>query len=255
MPIAVIVPCFRQSSYLPEAIASVREQTLKPDEVIVGAGDDEAARAGAELGVRVVRVGRGLSTARNEGTAASSADLILPLDADDRIAPTFLERTAAAIEGHDIAGTWLHEFGDRHGEWRPKGFARIREENGFCCATLFRRHLWERHPYDPAAIRYEDWSFWLSAGEAGARGIVLPERLFLYRIHGESMTTQHGHMRPLWEAMLRLRHPTLYGAAQLAADRVLVAAMPAWVADEVVSRLARYPDNPALREAAKLAGR
>lgn len=254
MGIAVILPCLGQAHFLKDSIGSVRAQTRPVDEIIVAAGDDDAETRGRELGATVVRVGRGLSVARNEGILASRADLILPLDADDMIAPTFVERTVAAIEGHDIAGTWLQEFGDRHGTWDPGGLERIREENGLCCASLFRREFWERvGGYDPAAIGNEDWDFWVSSSAAGARATVIHERLFHYRIHRASMTAESGHLTKLWAAMIRLRHPALYDPARLAQDRLAVAQMPRWVAEEVRARLARFPENRGLREAAELA--
>ena len=107
--LGVIIPCLRQAGFLHEAVASVRAQTLQPDEVVVVAGSEEDAQAARSLGVATVeREPWGLADARNHGIAAMTADRLLPLDADDVLLPTFLERTAA-IDA-DIVSTDAQEF-------------------------------------------------------------------------------------------------------------------------------------------------
>ncbi|SDF75093.1 Glycosyl transferase family 2 [Limimonas halophila] len=104
--ISVIVPCFNQADYLPEAIQSILDQSYAPIEMIVvddGSTDDSAHLAEQIDGVRVIRqTNRGSAAARNTGFAASHGDYIVFLDGDDRLLPDAIQ---TAIE-HAVAAAW-----------------------------------------------------------------------------------------------------------------------------------------------------
>ncbi|MCP6657892.1 glycosyltransferase family 2 protein, partial [Klebsiella pneumoniae] len=56
-------------------------------------------------GVKLVRTSnQGLAAARNNGITAACAEFILPLDADDRIGPAYLERAGAILGSHPEVG-------------------------------------------------------------------------------------------------------------------------------------------------------
>ena len=86
--------------YLEAALRSLLDQTRPPDELVVvddGSRDGSAALAEA-LGVRVLRrPALGVAAARNAGVAATSADLVGFLDADDLAEPRRLELQVAAL--------------------------------------------------------------------------------------------------------------------------------------------------------------
>ena len=89
--VSVVIPCYRQAHFLPDAIESVLAQTYPHFEIIVvddGSPDDTRAVAGRYPGVRCLRQrNRGLSAARNAGLAASIGTYVVFLDADDRLTP------------------------------------------------------------------------------------------------------------------------------------------------------------------------
>jgi len=253
--VSVIVPCYRQAVFLADALASVRDQTRPADEVLVVAGDAESARLGRELGARViVAEPRGLADARNVGIEAAAGELVLPLDADDRLSPRFLERTLAALRPqHDIAGTWVQEFGDRGQVWEPHGLERITEANGLPYASLMRRELWaDLGGYPIDLIGWEDWGLWLTAKDFGANAVVVPERLLNYRIHAASKSAGERGLEPLWHAMLRIRHRRLYAQRERDLDEVRRA--PERVKAEIHRRRAHWPENEWLRTWANLMG-
>ena len=88
--VSIVIPCFNHARFLPEAIESALGQSHAPVEVIVvddGSTDDSASVA-ARYPVKVVRqANAGLSAARNAGFAASSGEVLIFLDADDRLRP------------------------------------------------------------------------------------------------------------------------------------------------------------------------
>nr|PZN20604.1 MAG: glycosyltransferase family 2 protein [Chloroflexota bacterium] len=231
--VTVVIPCYNQARYLPEALQSVVAQTEERWECVIvddGSPDDTAGVA-AELiarhpgrAIRLLRQpNRGLPGARNAGIAAGSAPYVLPLDADDALEPEMLERTAALLDAHPQVGfvyTDVVLFGEERGVW--SGGAYSLEKLRFDCpmvpATLFRRRAWEQAGGFDEDMRdgYEDWSFWLSLAEAGWEGLHLPQPLVRYRRSPRSMLTA-AHRRDLQlRARVFLSHPRLYEPAFLA---------------------------------------
>jgi glycosyltransferase involved in cell wall biosynthesis len=259
MRVSVIVPCYQQAHFLCEAIDSVRTQTRKADEILVVAADAGSITACKSLDVAHIDYPPGgLSDARNAGIMCTGGDLILPLDADDCIEPTFLEKTVAAIEaGADVATSDVQEFGARAAYWRLPPLENLLEQNAIACGSLFRRELWEEAGcYDVAALGFEDWDYWLRCREAkpGLRVTVLREGLFRYRRHVDSMSIREVALEPVWRAMMRLRHPALYGDGRREEDLATVRNMPDKARERLRTRRRDFPDHPGLKEAARWAG-
>ena len=105
--VSVIIPCYRQAHFLPQAIESVLHQT-HPAEVIVvddGSPDNTAEVAARYPGVRCVRQeNRGLGGARNAGFEVSTGEYVLFLDADDRLKPDAIAAHLACFAAHPEAG-------------------------------------------------------------------------------------------------------------------------------------------------------
>lgn len=101
--IAAIIPFFNADDFFPEAIQSVLAQSRPADEIVVvdDASNPARARTLASLppGVRLVRheANRGVGAARNSGVAATTADILAFLDADDIWTPDKLARQEAAF--------------------------------------------------------------------------------------------------------------------------------------------------------------
>jgi glycosyltransferase involved in cell wall biosynthesis len=102
--VSVIIPCYNQAAYLGEAIESILEQTYQHFEIIVvddGSTDETAEVAGRYERVRVVRQeNRGLSGARNRGIEESRGEMLVFLDADDRLKRGGLEAGIKALRKH-----------------------------------------------------------------------------------------------------------------------------------------------------------
>ena len=200
--ISVIIPCFNLGRYLPEAIASVREQTYTDYEIIIvddGSTDGETAQAlksAAASGLRVIRSeNHGLSAARNLGISHARGELISCLDADDMFDAQWLELAVARIDAEpDLAfvSHWLEAFGDEHGPWTPgrSDLTALLDQNVFNGAAMFRRPLVDAVGGFDESMRdgCEDWEFWIRVMEAGHRGAIIPTPLYRYRRRPESMS-------------------------------------------------------------------
>ncbi len=84
--IAAVIPAYNAERIVAAAIESLQRQTVPPAEIIVvddGSQDDTSAVA-TRAGARVIRQeNRGPAAARNRGIAATTAEWIALLDADD----------------------------------------------------------------------------------------------------------------------------------------------------------------------------
>jgi glycogen synthase len=186
-------------------IAIVNDGSFRDQDRIVF---ELADRFGATV---VTQANSGLGAARNLGIAQSRGRYVLPLDADDMIDPSFIERCVAALERDPelaYVTSWVR-YVDRDGRpvpgeeagYMPLGnwSALIERHNvGGTCSAVLRRSLFEGgFSYSVDLTSYEDWLLYMQLYEAGHYGAVIPERLITYRVRGESM------MRTLGEPRLR----------------------------------------------------
>src|SRR5918993_1194548 len=93
--VSVIIPCYNQAHFLPEAIDSVLNQTYPNYEIIViddGSTDDATGVARRYDNVRCIRQdNQGLPASRNIGFQESRGSYLLFLDSDDRLLPNALQ--------------------------------------------------------------------------------------------------------------------------------------------------------------------
>ncbi len=199
--VSIIIPCYNQGQYLSEAVDSALAQTYKNIEVIIV---DDASWDNTEIvswkyidRARTFKHihNRGLSAARNTGIAHSTGNFIMPLDADDKIDPTFVEKALTIIKsGREIVAAGCQEFGLSTRQWAPKQHPThtdflFRNQINHC--ALFKKEMWERLGGYDEHMRdgFEDWDFWTRSTGLGYTVEVISEPLFLYRKRGESMVT------------------------------------------------------------------
>jgi glycosyltransferase involved in cell wall biosynthesis len=243
--VSVVIRCYRQATYLPEAVAAVVAQGFVDWEIVIvndGSPDDTSAAA-RQLAARhpdrrirlVEQENLGPPRALNSGVAAAAGSLILVLDADDAIHPVFLERAVAALDadrGADIVLTDVVLFGAEAKVWKmgPFTLEALVQRNRLCCTSLYRRRLWEEAGGYAVNMElgYEDWDFWIGCAERGARAIHLRQPLFFYRMHAAAETTNSTAMRFHQEltAQVMLNHPKAFGPEAEGVARRFLAARP-----------------------------
>jgi glycosyltransferase involved in cell wall biosynthesis len=223
--VSVVIPCYNQGIYLDEAADSVLSQTYGDFEIIIvndGSTDDFTNQLLADYRKPRTRVlqtrNQGLARARNSGIAEARGEFILPLDADDKIGPGYLEQGVALLERQPSVGIVYCRgrlFGDRTGDIAAPQFSRMGMlvSNLIFCSALFRKSDWERvGGYNPEMIHgCEDWDFWLSLLELGLTAERLPEVFFYYRVRESSMNQAMNKDKRL-EMFRRIvvNHPRLY---------------------------------------------
>ncbi len=106
--VSVIIPCYRQARYLPEAIDSVLGQSYPAVEAIVvnDGSDDDTEAVAHRYGERIRYVWRangGISAARNSGIQHARGAYLKFLDADDYLHPQQIAWQMESIGGSDNA--------------------------------------------------------------------------------------------------------------------------------------------------------
>ena len=228
--VSVVIPAFNYGRFVSEAVDSVLAQTFGNFEIIVvegGSTDPESARLTmALIRPRTVVLGRDgprlTGDNRNFGIAHARGKYVCCLDADDMLAPTYLEKAVFHLETgrFDIVCSSLRSFGATEvivaNPPRPRANA-FRDFNGTFTSAVFRHRHWREaggyRDTDPKVTGYlpEDWLFWAHLTAKGARVLNMPEPLFFYRRHAATMKS-----RVLWHS-----HGTLQTLICQALDRIV----------------------------------
>lgn len=233
--VSVVTPCRDHGRFLDEAVDSVLAQTLGDVEILVvddGSTDPFTRQLLDRYDrprTRVMRTPpRGPSAARNTAIAEARGEYILPLDADDRLRPAFLEKTVARLRDEPRTGivdTEAERFGDASGPW-PRPLFRMPHfllGNTVAPAALFRRADFARTGgYNPNMSRgWEDFDFWLSLVALGLGVGRVGEVLFDYRVRpgSRSALLTHGDWRRCYLQVV-LNHPGLYASHPLILPRL-----------------------------------
>ncbi|MBR1605485.1 MAG: glycosyltransferase family 2 protein [Alphaproteobacteria bacterium] len=195
--VSIIIPCYNHGKYVDEAVASCLNQTYQDIEIIIvndgsiDAMTNELLSHYQKPKTRVITTqNQGLAMARNTGIQAAKGVYILPLDADDRIAPTYIEKAVKILDTNPKIGIVYCNaefFGAQQGIWSLPEYSLATELNGNClfCTSLFRKEAWEQVGGYKKEMKYgwEDYEFWLSLLEKGCEVYKIPEVLFYYRQH------------------------------------------------------------------------
>lgn len=213
--VSILLPCFNDGAFIDDAIASVLAQTCQSVEVIVvddGSTDPATLGRLASYRAPAIRVlhtaNRGLPAARNHAARHASGGVFCALDADDRLAPSWLEKGLRVLDdrpGVAFVSHWLETFGDERWTWTPEtcDLPALLARNTVNGAALVRREAFEAVGGYDESMREgcEDWDFWLRLVERGWAGEIIPEVLFHYRRRAESMSRlmlqQDAYRRPL----------------------------------------------------------
>ena len=217
--VSIITPYYNSGKYFEQTFHSVMNQTFPWFEwIIVDDGSSEEGSidilkkfTGTDSRIKVIRQENGgQSAARNTGIRNSTTDIIVPLDADDLIAPPFLEELYFALQKNPQAA-WAYTdsvgFGEQEYLWKqPFSAVRMKEENILVCTAAIRKEWLEKvGGYEVGNRAYdEDWHLWLRLLAAGAEPIHLSGYLFWYRRSSDGMQQSVQKSRELREASKKM---------------------------------------------------
>jgi glycosyltransferase involved in cell wall biosynthesis len=202
--VTIVIPCFNQGGFIHDALLSIFEQTEDDYDIVIiddGSNDGETPQILDSLDFQRVRVVHqeniGLPGARNRGIAAARGEYVVTLDADDELAPQYIEKLAGVLDADEskaFAHCWARIYGDFQAIWATRPFNRYQLllSNSVVGCVMLRKEAWMAvGGYDETMLEgNEDWDLWIRLTEAGFGNGQVTEPLFWYRKHGVSMSVE-----------------------------------------------------------------
>lgn len=196
--VTIVIPTYDDDpQHLREAVASALAQTYPRVEVVVvddGSSRPETHSAlDALTSVTLVRQDNaGPAAARNAGTAAGSGDVVICLDADDRLSPDFVAQ-AVTVLGQEprarVAYPRMEPFGsDTSTAWPTRGELTVRDfaqRSAVPVCSVFHREDWAAAGGWDEEMRLgmEDHEWWVRLlGRTGGTAAPLPSAVHHPRV-------------------------------------------------------------------------
>jgi glycosyltransferase involved in cell wall biosynthesis/peptidoglycan/xylan/chitin deacetylase (PgdA/CDA1 family) len=206
--ISVVIPAHDAASTIDAVLKNLANQTSPSWEALVvddGSTDRTAeivqCHAMRDSRIRLVHQAHGgVAAARNTGRAAAQSPWLLFLDADDRLAETFIDRMQRALRANrgtdGVRCNWAYELADGRTEvvrnvQLDQGqdlFDAAAERSPFAIhSCVIRASLVDQvGGFDEGLRVGEDWDLWQRIGRAGARVVSVPDVLSFYVLHSDS---------------------------------------------------------------------
>ncbi len=202
--VSIVIPCYNAGEYLDEAVQSALAQTWQDLEVVIvddGSTDPSTLELLQQARWPRTRIfhqaNAGPSAARNHAVREASGCYILPLDADDTIEPSYVEKAAAVLEARpDVGCVYCKgmKFGAESGPWElpPYTLEELVIDNVIFVTALFRKADWLKIGGYDENLRHgvEDYDYWVKMVSSGKDVLQLDEYLFNYRVQSKSRTTR-----------------------------------------------------------------
>lgn len=223
--ISIVIPCYNAEKYIRETLDCLLMQTIDDWECVIvndGSTDNslEILKEYAAKDIRYRYIDKengGPAIARNTAIAASSGKYILPLDADDLIAPSYANKAIDYLEEHPsckLVYCKARFFGERNDAvlLPAYNFYELPYENSIFCSCIYRRVDFDKSQgYNPNMVfRNEDWDFLLSLLNEKDEVFCIPETLFFYRQHGISRNHNIDEEYALANLQMIMNHPRIY---------------------------------------------
>jgi len=226
--VSVIIPCYKQAHFLPEAVESVVSQSYPDWEIIIvndGSPDNTNEVAQQLINkysnkkIRLLKKDNGeRSDARNAGIAIANGEYILPLDADDKLAANAL-RNLLALALEQTSPCVVFGSVQRFGVVNTRfigadhySLKNLLQFNMVNVSSMFSKKVWQMlKGYKTEMTMYEDWEFWINCHQhnipfIGTRNIVL-----YYRKHSNSTTANNSAKKHnFFFAKIISLHPQLF---------------------------------------------
>lgn len=174
--VSIVTPFYNAGKYFEQTFNCVMNQTFPWFEWIIvndGSTNEEDLKILKYFSIMDRRIkvfnkkNGGIASARNLGIYNSNTDIIIPLDADDLIVPTYLETNFWALY-YNPGATWSYPdclgFQNQEYLWKKVFSAeRMKNENILVCTAAIRKKALEEAGYYEELEKHynEDWRLWL----------------------------------------------------------------------------------------------
>lgn len=193
--VSIIIPTFNNQSTIANTLSSVYEQTYSDIEVIIvddGSTDDSRNVIPEYIQDKpfsrlISQINKGPSAARNLGFESSNGEYLVFLDADDIIAPTYIEecvRKFQATPSLGIVFSQTHLIDDQVGVFQLADYSptTIMQQNCFPISAMIKAAIFREIGLFDTNIRYgEDWEMWIRYTQKNDYIYKIEKPLFFYR--------------------------------------------------------------------------
>ncbi len=267
--VEAVITSFNQKSMIYEAVHSLCHQTIRPKKIIIvddGTTDEISINilnkietdCNIPIPLSVIRQSnRGVSAARNAGISQTQAPLILVLDGDDNLEPTYIEEASEMLCENSLmvaASSWLHTFGVLDAIVRPSGGNVVTFLSHNCCPAthIFRREAWQQCGGYDETMRsgFEDWDFFLNMLEVTPNAYIgiVEKPLINYRTTPVSSNIRSMEKRLELMRYIVEKHTNIYKAhiadAILGIESISISRLYGWESEIIHSKLSnRSLDN------------
>lgn len=192
--VSIIIPCYNDSRFLPEALEKAAKQEYELKEIIVVDDGSNAATKKViaqnrdKIDFLITQENLGVSAARNNGITKASGDYILTWDSDDYFEKEFITKALDFFKDPETVlvssySRWFETSSEKI--FKPRG-GNLKDalfQNVAMGSAFFRKSDWEKvQGYDEKMLKgYEDWEFYLRMLQNGGVVKIIPEVLFHYR--------------------------------------------------------------------------
>jgi glycosyltransferase involved in cell wall biosynthesis len=227
--IAVIIPFYNGSAFLARSVASVKAQTLQPDEIVIvndgsSAAETEWVHAFCEAqGLRVLdKPNGGQGSARNAGVAATSAPYICFLDQDDFFLSHHHATLRAGVPEDDPRFGWVYaDLIQANGAGQVYKTATVKDKAQHPKTSLMKMLLEDMHVlpsaslvdrrafeavagFDPQFRGYEDDDLYTRLFRAGFTNIFIDHPVTVWCVNEDSTSFSVHMARSRMLYMLKL---------------------------------------------------
>lgn len=225
--VSVIVTCFNKAPYLEECLNSVLRSTYQNIEIVCfnDASTDNSLKLLKDYENKYEQVkvidsttNHGVIYARNYSIDKCSGDYILPLDADDMIAPTYIEKAVNVLESNESIGVvYCKALNINCKHYTPFKLDPFSKDTMLFKNVVFHCALFRKSDFvkvgqynENMNIGDEDYDLWLSFIEKGFDFYRIDEPLFIYRTENNSRTSISRKNSNLVKKQLVLNHSDLF---------------------------------------------
>lgn len=212
--VSIIIPSYKSTQFLKDAIESAINQTYKNTEILIMT-DMPQERAREKIKKYLDKVTffeePNLHSIHkfNELIKRAKGELVVFLPEDDKLHPNFLKKTVCALNlfNSDIVYTDMNQFGEKHAysrspKWSGKTFVNGTPAGAI---SLLKKSAW-RSIGGYKEIPFFDWDFYWTAYKMGFKGTHIKEVLIYCRIHPGQETNIVDHKKSA-EILLRKHLP------------------------------------------------
>ena len=235
--VSIIIPCYNQEKYITDAIMSAENQTYKDIEIVFidDCSTDGSLEVANELKKKYTNIvvlknetNLGVVDSRNKAIDVAKGFYILPLDGDDTIEPTYIEKAVKVFdENPDVGFVYCkaRKFGAVNEDWNLPKFKKESFIFGNCIvnSSLFRKSDFIKlGKYKSYMYSWtEDYDLWMSFVEAGLLPYRIDKVLYNHREFDNGSRTQLTTKDPYFARREYLLHHTkLYADSRECISRI-----------------------------------